>query len=102
MKLVGKTWTGKQADQDKPESFPLDARAGHCYRVYAQASEGIKDLDLVVRDSAGIAIGEDSTDDANPVVLDDGAACFAKDDKASVVVSVGMGSGVYALQIWSD
>jgi hypothetical protein len=35
-------------------------------------------------------------------VLDDGAACFAKDDKASVVVSVGMGSGVYAVQIWSD
>jgi hypothetical protein len=102
MKLVGKTSSGKQADQDKPQSFPLDAKAGHCYRVYAQAAEGIKDLDLVVKDSAGVAVGEDSTDDPSPVVVDDGAVCFTKDDSASVVVSVGMGSGAYAFQIWGD
>ncbi|MGA7119027.1 MAG: hypothetical protein WBY94_02970 [Polyangiaceae bacterium] len=102
MKLVGKTSVGKQADQDKPQSFPLDAKAGRCYRVYAQAAEGIKDLDVVVKDSAGVAVGEDSTDDPSPVVVDDGAVCFSKDDNASVVVSVGMGSGAYALQIWGD
>jgi hypothetical protein len=102
MKVMGKTVTGKQADQDAPQSYPLDAKANHCYRVYAQASEGIKDLDLVVKDSAGVIVGQDSTDDPSPVVLEDGAVCFSKDDKASVVVSVGMGKGTYALQIWSD
>lgn len=102
MKPSGKTLTGKQADQDAPQSYPLDAKANHCYRVYAQASDGIKDLDVVVKDSAGVIVGQDSTDDPSPVVLEDGAVCFSKDDKASIVVSVGMGKGNYALQIWSD
>jgi hypothetical protein len=102
LKLMGKTLTGKQADQDAPQTFPLDAKANHCYRVYAQASDGIKDLDVVVKDSAQILVGQDSTDDPSPVVMEDGAVCFSKDDKASIVVSVGMGKGNYALQIWSD
>jgi hypothetical protein len=102
MKLVGKTLLGKQADQDTPQTFPLDAKANHCYRIYAQAAEGIRDLDLAVKDSAGVVVGQDSTDDSNPVVLEDGAVCFTKDDKATVVVSVGMGSGAYAVQIWGD
>jgi hypothetical protein len=102
MRLVGKTITGKQADQDQPQSFPFDAKANHCYRAYAQAADGIKDLDLVIKDSAGVAVGQDATDDRSPVVLEDGAVCFTKDDQASIVVSVGMGSGVYAVQIWGD
>jgi hypothetical protein len=102
MKLVGKTMTGKQGAEDPPQSFPLDAKGGHCYRAYAQAVDDIKDLDLVVKDSAGIVVGQDSTDDPSPVVLEDGAVCFSKDDKASVVVSVGMGKGTYAVQIWSN
>lgn len=102
MKLLGKTLTGKQADQDPPQSFPFDAKANHCYRAYAQASDGIKDLDIVVKDSASIVVGQDSTDDPSPVVMEDGAVCFSKDDKATVVVSVGMGKGSYAVQIWSN
>jgi hypothetical protein len=102
MKLVGKTLTGKQADQDKPQTFTLDAKANHCYRVYAQAVDEIKDLDVALKDSAGVVVGQDATDDPSPVVLEDGAVCFTKDDKASVVVSVGMGSGAYAVQIWGD
>jgi hypothetical protein len=103
MKVVGKTLTGKQTDQQPPQSYPLDAKANHCYRAYAQAADGIKDLDLVIKDGDGIAAGEDSTDDPSPVVLEDGAVCFTVDDpKATVVVSVGMGGGNYAVQVWSD
>jgi hypothetical protein len=102
MKLIGQTLVGEQADQDTPQSFELDAKSGHCYRVYAQAANAIKDLDLVVKDSAGVSVGEDSTDAPSPVVLPDGAVCFTKDDKASIVVSVGLGKGAYAVQIWGD
>lgn len=102
MKLLGKTLVGKQADEDKPQSFVLDAKANHCYRVYAQAADGIRDLDLAIKDSAGVVVGQDSTDDPSPVLLENGAVCFTKDDKASIVVSVGMGGGTYALQIWQD
>jgi hypothetical protein len=102
MKLVGKTLTGKQSDQDPPQSFPFKAEASHCYRVYAQAADGIKDLDLAIKDSTGAIAGEDSTDDPSPVVLEDGAVCFKEADSATVIVSVGMGKGAYAVQIWKD
>jgi hypothetical protein len=102
MSLFGTTLTGKQGDQDPPQSFPFKADAGRCYRVYAQASEGIKDLDLAIKDSSGAIAGEDSTDDASPVVVEDGAVCFKEADGAAVVVSVGMGKGTYAVQIWKD
>ena len=102
MKEIGKTFKGKQADKDPPQSFPLKAKAGHCYRAYAQAAEGIKDLDLAIKDSTGAIAGEDSTDDPSPVVFEDGAVCFKEDDAATVVVSVGMGSGAYAVQVWGD
>jgi hypothetical protein len=102
MKEVGKPFKGKQADKDPPQSFPLKAKANHCYRVYAQAAEGIKDLDLAIKDSTGAIAGEDSTDDPSPVVFEDGAVCFKEDDAATVVVSVGMGSGAYAAEVWGD
>jgi hypothetical protein len=102
MKLVGTTLTGRQAAEDTPQTFPFEAKGGHCYRVYARAAETIENLDLVVKDSASIAVGQDSTSDPNPVVLEDGEVCFRQDDKASVVVSVGTGKGRYALQIWGD
>jgi hypothetical protein len=102
MKIVGKTLTGKQADKDQPQSFPLKAQANRCYRVYAQAAEGIKDLDLAIKDSTGAIAAEDSTDDPIPVIFEDGAVCFKEADAATVVVSVGMGTGAYAVQIWGD
>jgi hypothetical protein len=102
MNLSGTTLTGKQGDQDPPQTFPFKAEANHCYRVYAQASEGIKDLDLAIKDSTGAIAGEDSTDDSSPVVFEDGAVCFKEADSAAVVVSVGMGKGTYAVQIWKD
>jgi hypothetical protein len=102
MKLVGKPFKGKQADKDTPQSFPLKAKANHCYRAYAQAAEGIKDLDLAIKDSTGAIAGEDSTDDPSPVVFEDGAVCFKEDDAATVIVSVGMGSGAYAVEVWGD
>jgi hypothetical protein len=103
LKLVGKTLTGDLAEHGAPQSFPLEAKAGHCYRVYAMASDGLKDLDVVLKDSAQIVVGQDSTDDPSPVVSEDGAVCFSKDDKASVVVTLDApGKGSFALQIWSD
>ena len=102
MTLVGKTLTGRQSDQDPPQTFPLTAEANHCYRVYAQASEGIKDLDLAIKDSNGALAGEDSTDDSSPVIVEDGAVCFKEADSATIVVSVGLGKGTYAVQIWKD
>ncbi len=70
--------------------------------MYAQASDGIRDLDVAIKDSTGAVAGEDSTADASPVILEDGAVCFKEADAASLVVSVGLGKGTYALEIRKD
>jgi hypothetical protein len=102
MKLVGKTLNGKQGAEDKPQTFPLKASAGKCYRVYAESDPGITDLDMAIKDSNGDIAGEDSTDDPSPVVLEDGAVCFKEADDATVIVSVGSGKGAYVVQVWSE
>jgi hypothetical protein len=96
------SFKGTQAASNAPQSYPLHAQAGHCYRAYAVAAASIQDLDLLIKDSAGALAGEDSTDDPTPVVLEDGAVCFKATDEASVVVSIGAGGGAYAVQVWSD
>jgi hypothetical protein len=101
-KLVGRTIAGKQSDREKPQAFPLEAKAHHCYRAYAQAGEGIRNIDVSIDDSAGIVVAEGATDEPSAVVPREGAVCFGRDDRASVVVSVGAGGGEYALQIWGD
>jgi hypothetical protein len=96
------SFKGQQAASNAPQSQPLHAQANHCYRVYGVAAPTIQDLDILIKDSAGAPAGEDSTDDPTPVVLEDGAVCFKVADEASIVVSIGAGSGAYALQVWSD
>jgi hypothetical protein len=96
------SFKGSQSASNLPQSFAFHAEAGHCYRAYAVAAPGIQDLDLLVKDSTGAVAGEDSTDDPSPVVQEDGAVCFNAADSASVVVSIGAGSGAYAVQVWSD
>jgi hypothetical protein len=102
MHRFGDAFTGEQKAADKPQTFTWKARARHCYRAYGAGAAGIKNLDLLVQDSDGVVLGQDGTDDGAPVVLDAGAACFKQDDEASVVVSVGDGSGAFAVEVWED
>jgi hypothetical protein len=102
MHPLGAPLLGNQSAKNAPQSFPFKAQANHCYRVYGAAVTGIKDLDLLIKDSTGAVAGEDSTDDPTPVVLEDGVVCFKENDDATVVASVGDGSGAFAVQIWGD
>jgi hypothetical protein len=102
MHITGDSFRGTQAASNVPQTYKFHALAKHCYRVYAAAATTITDLDLLVKDSTGAIVGEDSTDDPTPVVLEDGAVCYTADDDSSVVISVGGGSGSYAVQVWTD
>jgi len=102
MKPVGPPQKGKQEAKNPPQQVKLKGAAGKCYRVYAESEPTIKDLDLLMKDSAGEIAAEDSTDDTNPVLIEDGAFCFKEADEATLVISVGDGKGAYAFQIYSD
>lgn len=102
MRAVGDVLKGSQKASDVPQTFKQRFEAKHCYRVYAESAGTITDLDLVIKDGAGAIAAEDSTDDRDPVALEDGAVCFSEADEGTIVVSVGGGQGAYALQVWSD
>ena len=102
MSLLGATLTGKQGDQRSPAELPFQGRGRPLLSRVRPGFGGHRDLDLAIKDGAGAIAGEDSTDDASPVVVEDGAVCFKEADSATVVVSVGMGKGTYAVQIWKD
>ncbi len=102
MKPTGAPVKANQSEKNPHQEYKLKAAAGKCYRVYAESEPTIKDLDILVKDSAGEVGAEDSTEDSSPVLVEDGAFCFKDADDAVVIVSVGEGKGNYALQIWSD
>ncbi len=102
MHRVGEPFTGTQSAAAKPQTFHWKARAGHCYRAYGVGVPAIKNLDLLMVDSNGMALGQDGSDDGAPVLLDGGAVCFKADDDAAVVVSVGDGAGGFAVEVWED
>ncbi len=102
MKLVSKTIAGKQSDAEPPQSYPFQAEAKRCYRVYVQADSHIENLSVAIEDSTGVPAGQDSPAGSTSIVLRDGAVCFKERDAATVVVSIGRGGGRYALQVWGD
>ena len=110
MKQVGATMKATQDEGGPHQEFKLKAAAGHCYRVYVQSDATIKDLGLMIKDSAGDTGSEDSIQGTTPpsgvsetrYLVQDGVACFKEADDAFVVVTVGQGKGNYALQIWGD
>lgn len=102
MKRVGSTIVGKRDAENQPQTIPFQTEARKCYRVYAAGNATVGDLDLVIKDSNGDVVGEDSTDDPTPVLAEDGALCFKVADAATLAVSIGAGKGSYALEIWSD
>src|SRR5260370_19012526 len=102
MKPVGKTLTGKQSDAGPPQSYPLKAEANHCYRVFAQGQSTITNLDVAIKDSSGNIVAQDGSSSPTAIVLDDAPPSFIAKDAATVVVSVGSGSGKYAVQIWGN
>lgn len=93
---------------DQAEKQPVDRytfyvpRAGTCYRVYATGDRNIRDLDLLVRDSAGQVLGGDLTHDAWPIVPPDAPLCIDKAGLYMLEVSVFSGSGRYAVQVWGN
>lgn len=100
----------KQSDQDVPKKWDFPVKSGKCYRAFADSTpwdktsnKGVKDLDLVIKDSEGNLAGEDGRSlDASPTVEEDGAVCFSADGTATVAATIGAGSGDFAIQVWTN
>jgi hypothetical protein len=102
MTKSGDTLSGELREKMPPMTFPLGAQAGKCYRVYGISQTTMQDFDIMVVDSTGALVAQDTTDDVSPVVLEDGKFCFKVSDAATIRASAGAGGGKFALEVWSD
>jgi hypothetical protein len=98
MKPASSVMRGQQSDKDPSQEQKLHVEANHCYRLYFVADEAVKELVVVLRDSAGDVIAEAP----GPAVPQEGAMCFTTSDDIAVLVGVGSGKGAWAAQVWRD
>jgi hypothetical protein len=98
MKPASGPMRGQQGDKEPSQEQKFHAEANHCYRVYFVADDAVKDVVVVLRDSAGDIIAES----AGPAVPEGGAACFTTSDDVAVLIGVGSGKGAWAAQVWGD
>jgi len=98
MKPAGALIKNQQADKDTHQESKMRVEANHCYRVYVATDDTVKDLVVVMRDSAGDIVVEAP----GPAIPQDGSVCFTTADEVTLLVSVGAGKGTWAAQVWSD
>ncbi|MDF2692895.1 MAG: hypothetical protein K0S65_1278 [Labilithrix sp.] len=98
MKPAGAMLRGQQGDREAHQENRFRAEANHCYRLYFAADDAVKDVVVVLRDSAGDIVAESP----GPAVPEEGAVCFTASDEVSVLVGIGSGKGAWAAQVWSD
>ncbi|AKF05588.1 hypothetical protein [Sandaracinus amylolyticus] len=75
----------------------MPMRAGDCYTVVALAQEGVRDLDVVVRDASGNELGRDRTQDPQAAAQ----VCPPYAGEFEVVVRMVRGSGTWIASAWS-
>jgi hypothetical protein len=102
LKQIGTTTQDAYKNLDPAHTIPLDAQAGHCYRIYGLSEDALQDLDIAITDSAGKMAAEDGSDSPDAVVLEDGMVCFTVADKATINIAAGSGAGKYAVQVWGN
>jgi hypothetical protein len=92
-----------QSESDPADRYALNvAKAGSCYRIYAVAESGVKDLDVMLRAPNGDDVAGDLTEDAWPIVPPENAVCVDKPGVYLIEVSVYRGAGKYAVQVWGS
>ncbi|MFI5296959.1 MAG: hypothetical protein ACHREM_02585 [Polyangiales bacterium] len=88
--------------KDKVDTFTVKLRGGFCYRIFAVADDGIKDLDVMVLSKDGALIADDRT--TSPIAILDYASSWCQSADLDVQLQLmvdGDGKGGYELGIWA-
>ncbi|MDI1433804.1 hypothetical protein [Polyangium sorediatum] len=92
---------GEVAEGGAPVPFPLEAKKGECYRIFAVAESSVADLDVVVRSSRGTSIAADHGEDRWPIVQPDRPFCPLEDDTLTVELAARRGKGKVVAEVWA-
>jgi len=91
-----------QGAGDPPERLLFRARAGRCYRVFAVAEPGARDLDVAIFNRHGRLIAGDASRDRWPVVPPRGPLCVRGNQTVAIEAAVTAGRGHALLQVWGS
>jgi hypothetical protein len=87
---------------DKRDTFKIKLHGGMCYRYFAVADVGIKNLDILVTKPNGALVANDKT--SNPVAIIEFDKSWCMDDDAEYDFHVevnGEGHGHYVFGVWA-
>jgi hypothetical protein len=90
---TGANFTGTLKDTEAGSTFALSVKAGQCVRFYASTGEKVQSATLVIRDSKGMQIYEDSGD----VIPRAGEICADSADTWTLLYASGIGDGPFVL-----
>lgn len=93
----GETARG-QLDQGGEQQYPISLEGGKCYAILAVGDNGVRDLDLILTNSAGQEVDRDVETDGNPIVR----VCADQSGQYNIRVRMfsGQGAFVYAPYRW--
>ena len=87
---------------DKRDTFKLKLVGGMCYRYFAVADAGIKDLDILVTKPNGALVADDKTSHPVAIIEFDKSWCMDEDTEYDFHVEVdGEGTGNYMFGVWA-
>lgn len=91
-----------QKASDRAERLVVRVRPGRCYRLFAVAGAGVRDLDVAILAPDGRLVGADLSKDAWSVVPPRGPWCPDEEGPFAIDVSVADGEGSYVIGLWGS
>lgn len=87
---------------DKRDTFTLKLLKGLCYRYFAVADSGIKDIDILVEKRGNVLVGDDKQTGSIAIIDAGKPWCMTEDIEYSFHVEVdGVGHGKYVFGVWA-
>ncbi|MBK8257312.1 MAG: hypothetical protein IPK82_32140 [Polyangiaceae bacterium] len=92
---------GVIGEKDPPVYTSFRVQKGACYRVFAVADEGVRELDVAVLSSRQVRVAADHSDGRVAVVQPDRPFCTFGDDVFSLEIGAAKGGGRFAAEVWA-
>jgi hypothetical protein len=87
---------------DKRDTFTLKLQKGLCYRYFAVADSGIKDLDILVEKPGGALVADDKQTSPVAIIESEKTWCMDEDAEYDFHIEVdGVGKGKYVFGVWA-
>ncbi len=88
-------------EHDKRDTYKLKLLGGMCYRYFAVADAGIKDIDILITKPNGAIVADDRTTQPVAIIEFDKSWCMDSDAEYDFHIEVdGVGTGHYMFGVW--